>query len=53
MDLRDKRLVIGGAGLIGSNTVDALLDEPVAEIRVFDHQDEVAQRRQEVQNRAA
>jgi UDP-glucose 4-epimerase len=30
-------LVIGGAGLIGSHTVDALLAEDVAEIRVFDN----------------
>lgn len=38
MDLTDKRiLVIGGAGLIGSHTVDALLAEPVAEIRIFDN----------------
>ena len=38
MDLSQKRLlVIGGGGLIGSNTVDALLKEPVAEIRVFDN----------------
>jgi UDP-glucose 4-epimerase len=38
MDLTDKRLlVIGGGGLIGSHTVDALLREPVAEIRVFDN----------------
>lgn len=38
MDLSDKRLlVIGGAGLIGSHTVDRLLKEPVAEIRVFDN----------------
>ncbi len=38
MDLHDKRLlVIGGAGLIGSNSVDALLEEPVAEIRIFDN----------------
>ena len=38
MDLTNKRLlVIGGAGLIGSHTVDALLDEPVAELRVFDN----------------
>jgi UDP-glucose 4-epimerase len=32
-----KVLVIGGAGLIGSHTVDALLKEPVSEIRVFDN----------------
>lgn len=38
MDLADKKmLVIGGAGLIGSHTVDALLEEPVAEIRIFDN----------------
>jgi UDP-glucose 4-epimerase len=38
MDLRDKKfLVIGGAGLIGSNTVDALLREDVAEIRIYDN----------------
>jgi len=38
MDLKGKRLlVIGGAGLIGSHTVDALLAEGVAEIRVFDN----------------
>ncbi len=38
MDLAGKRvLVIGGGGLIGSHTVDALLDEPVAEIRIFDN----------------
>lgn len=38
MDLKGKRfLVIGGAGLIGSHTVDALLKEDVAEIRVFDN----------------
>ena len=38
MDLSGKRLlVIGGAGLIGSHTVDALLDEPIAEIRIFDN----------------
>lgn len=30
-------LVIGGAGLIGSHTVDALLDEDVAEIRIYDN----------------
>lgn len=38
MDIRGKRfLVIGGAGLIGSHTVDALLKEDVAEIRIFDN----------------
>lgn len=38
MDLSGKRfLVIGGAGLIGSHTVDALLRHDVAEVRVFDN----------------
>src|SRR3712207_7511327 len=38
MDLKDKRLVVlGGAGLIGSHTVDELLNEDVAEIRIFDN----------------
>src|SRR5919112_3186737 len=38
MNLKDKRLlVIGGAGLIGSHTVDELLKEDVAEIRIFDN----------------
>jgi UDP-glucose 4-epimerase len=38
MDLTGKRLlVIGGAGLIGSHTVDELLKEDVTEIRVFDN----------------
>jgi len=38
MDLAGKRvLVIGGGGLIGSHTVDALLKEPVEEIRIFDN----------------
>ncbi len=38
MDLKNKRLLlIGGAGLIGSHTVDELLNEDVAEIRVFDN----------------
>lgn len=38
MDLNGKRLLlIGGAGLIGSHTVDALLAEDVAEVRVFDN----------------
>lgn len=38
MDIRGKNfLVIGGAGLIGSHTVDALLKEDVNEIRIFDN----------------
>ncbi len=38
MDIRGKRLVvIGGAGLIGSHTVDALTREDVREIVVFDN----------------
>mgnify|MGYP006418440185 CR=1 FL=1 len=38
MDIKNKKiLVIGGAGLIGSHTVDELLKEDVAEIRVFDN----------------
>lgn len=38
MEIRGKRfLVIGGAGLIGSHTVDELAKEDVAEIRVFDN----------------
>lgn len=38
MDLAGKRvLVIGGAGLIGSHTVDRLLEEEVEEIRIFDN----------------
>ncbi len=38
MDLSGKRLLlIGGAGLIGSHTVDELLKEDVAEIRIFDN----------------
>lgn len=38
MDLKDKRLLlIGGAGLIGSHTVDALLQEDVAEIIIYDN----------------
>lgn len=38
MDIRGKRLVvIGGAGLIGSHTVDALCAEDVGEIVVFDN----------------
>lgn len=38
MDLKGKRyLVIGGAGLIGSHTVDALVQEDVAEIVIYDN----------------
>jgi UDP-glucose 4-epimerase len=38
MELRDKRIVvIGGAGLIGSHTVDLLAKEPVREIVVYDN----------------
>lgn len=38
MDIRGKKLlVIGGAGLIGSHTVDLLLKEDVGEIVVFDN----------------
>lgn len=38
MDIRGKKfLIIGGAGLIGSHTVDELLLEDVAEIRIFDN----------------
>lgn len=38
MDIRGKRLLlVGGAGLIGSHTVDALLLEDVAEICVYDN----------------
>jgi UDP-glucose 4-epimerase len=38
MDLAGKRIgVIGGAGLIGSHTVDALVREDVAEILVYDN----------------
>ena len=38
LDVRSKRLlVIGGAGLIGSHTVDALTREDVAEIVVYDN----------------
>jgi UDP-glucose 4-epimerase len=38
MDIRGKKLlVIGGAGLIGSHTVDELVKEDVDEIRVYDN----------------
>jgi UDP-glucose 4-epimerase len=38
MDIRGKRLVVvGGAGLIGSHTVDALRKEDVGEIVVYDN----------------
>ena len=38
MNLEGKKLlVIGGAGLIGSHTVDRLLSEDVAEIRIYDN----------------
>jgi UDP-glucose 4-epimerase len=38
MDIRGKKLlVIGGAGLIGSHTVDELIKEDVAEIRIYDN----------------
>ena len=38
MNLTDKRiLLIGGAGLVGSHIVDQLVQEPIAEIVVFDN----------------
>ncbi|TLS76046.1 NAD-dependent epimerase/dehydratase family protein [Mariprofundus erugo] len=38
MDVKGKRfLVIGGAGLIGSHTVEQLLKDEVEEIRIFDN----------------
>ena len=38
MDIRGKKLVvIGGAGLIGSHTIDALTREDVGEIVVYDN----------------
>lgn len=38
MDLKDKKLVlVGGAGLIGSHTVDHLIKEDVREILIYDN----------------
>ena len=38
MKLNDKKIVvIGGAGLIGSHTIDKLLNENVKEIIVYDN----------------
>jgi UDP-glucose 4-epimerase len=38
MDLRDKTcVVIGGAGLIGSHTVDLLVKEPVRQLAIYDN----------------
>ena len=38
MDLKGKKfLVIGGAGLIGSHTVDKLLQEDISEIIIYDN----------------
>ena len=38
MNISNKRfLVIGGAGLIGSHTIDLLLKEKVREIIIFDN----------------
>ena len=38
MDIQGKKLlVIGGGGLIGSHTVDALLKEDVKEIIIYDN----------------
>jgi len=38
MDLKDKKLVlVGGAGLIGSHTVDHLIKEDVKEILIYDN----------------
>lgn len=38
MDLRDARLVvIGGAGLVGSHLVEQLVQEPVAEVVIYDN----------------
>ncbi|MBS3764559.1 MAG: NAD-dependent epimerase/dehydratase family protein, partial [Planctomycetes bacterium] len=38
MDVKNKNIsVIGGAGLIGSHVVEALLDEPVNRVTIFDN----------------
>ncbi|WP_280123390.1 hypothetical protein [Coxiella endosymbiont of Ornithodoros amblus] len=38
MDIRGKRfVVIGGAGLISSHTVDRLLQEDVVEVVIYDN----------------
>ena len=38
MDIKNKRfLVIGGAGLIGSHTVELLLKEDIREVVIFDN----------------
>ncbi len=38
MDIRGKKLVlVGGAGLIGSHTVDRLVKEDVGEILIYDN----------------
>ncbi len=38
MDLKGKKVVVvGGAGLIGSHTVDQLLSEPISQIVVYDN----------------
>ena len=37
MDLKGKKIVVvGGAGLIGSHTVDELLNEDVKEVVIYD-----------------
>ena len=38
MDLKGKKFVlVGGAGLIGSHTLDCLLDEDVEEVVIYDN----------------
>ena len=38
MDIRGKRLLlVGGAGLIGSHTVDELLKEDIGEVIIYDN----------------